>query len=240
MKNSVRNTKKIIRIVSVCVFIAVMTAVTVICIPLVKMLATEEGRAGLEALVERNIVFGVAVYLFMQILQVVVALVPGGVIQILGGVLFGKIWGTILCFAGILMGTALVFYVVRRFGMPVVEAFIDRRGIKKFEFLNDTKKLELTVFILFLIPGMPKDVLAYIVPLTKIKPASYFILSTVGRLPAIVLSTVFGATLSDGNLLSAAVIFIIVAIFGVTGILYKDKAVELMRRQNHKKKIRQN
>lgn len=221
--------KKVIRIVSLCILVAVMIFVTIICIPIVKMLSTEEGRAGLERLVDSNFLLGVCVYMFLQVLQVLVALIPGGVIQILGGVLFGYFWGTVLCSLGILAGSAIVFFMVRRFGMPVVEAFIDRKGIKKFEFLNDTKKLEITVFILFLIPGMPKDVLTYLAPLTKIKPSSFLALSMLGRFPAILLSIVFGANLSEGNILAAVVIFAVVAVVGIIGILYNGKIVAYIK-----------
>lgn len=221
--------KKVIRIVSLCILVAVMIFVTIICIPIVKMLSTEEGRAGLERLVDSNFLLGVCVYMFLQVLQVLVALIPGGVIQILGGVLFGNFWGTVLCSLGILAGSAIVFFMVRRFGMPVVEAFIDRKGIKKFEFLNDTKKLEITVFILFLIPGIPKDVLTYLAPLTKIKPSSFLALSMLGRFPAILLSIVFGANLSEGNILAAVVIFAVVAVVGIIGILYNGKIVAYIK-----------
>lgn len=221
--------KKVIRIVSLCILVAVMIFVTIICIPIVKMLSTEEGRAGLERLVDSNFLLGVCVYMFLQVLQVLVALIPGGVIQILGGVLFGNFWGTVLCSLGILAGSAIVFFMVRRFGMPVVEAFIDRKDIKKFEFLNDTKKLEITVFILFLIPGMPKDVLTYLAPLTKIKPSSFLALSMLGRFPAILLSIVFGANLSEGNILAAVIIFAVVAVVGIIGILYNGKIVAYIK-----------
>ncbi len=232
IKEKIRSKKGLIKVISIVLFIVVMTAVTIVCIPLVKMLSTEEGRAGLETLVDNNLVLGVAVYLLLQIMQVVIALIPGGVIQILGGVLFGQFWGTVLCILGLLLGEIVVFSVVRKFGMPVVEAFIDGKGLRKFEFLNDSKKLEMTIFILFLIPGVPKDVLTYIAPLTKIKPGSFYILSMISRFPAAILSIVFGANLSEGNILSALVIFLIVAVIGVLGILYKDKAVELLK---HKK-----
>ena len=221
--------KKVIRIVSLCILVAVMIFVTIICIPIVKMLSTEEGRAGLERLVDSNFLLGVCVYMFLQVLQVLVALIPGGVIQSLGGVRFGNFWGTVLCSLGILAGSAIVFFMVRRFGMPVVEAFIDRKGIKKFEFLNDTKKLEITVFILFLIPGMPKDVLTYLAPLTKIKPSSFLALSMLGRFPAILLSIVFGANLSEGNILAAVIIFAVVAVVGIIGILYNGKIVAYIK-----------
>ncbi len=230
MKNIFQN-KKAIKIVAVVILVIVMLGLTIIGIPLVNMLSTDEGRDAIQAIVDRNIVLGVLVYLVLQMLQVVVALIPGGVIQILGGVLFGNFWGTILCFLGILLGSILVFMTVRKFGMPVVEAFVDSKGIKRFEFLNDDKKLEATVFILFLIPGMPKDALTYIVPLTKIKPMRFFVLSMIARTPAIILSTVFGASLSGGNLITAIVVIAVVAVLGLTGILFKDKIIDRLRRK---------
>ena len=185
----------------------------------------------MKSLSMKNFMLGLSVYLLLQVLQVVVALIPGGVIQILGGVLFGKFMGTFWCVLGILLGTIVVFMTVRKFGMPVVEAFIDQKGIKRFEFLNNSKKLELVVFILFLIPGVPKDVLTYIAPLTKIKPMNFFILSMLGRLPAIILSTVFGATLSEGNIFEALIVFAVVAVAGILGILYSDKAIASIKQK---------
>lgn len=89
MKNIFQN-KKAIKIAAVVILVIVMVGLTIAGIPLVKLLSTDEGREMLEAIVERNVVLGVIVYLLLQMLQVVVALIPGGVIQILGGVLFGN------------------------------------------------------------------------------------------------------------------------------------------------------
>lgn len=230
MKNIFQN-KKAIKIAAVVILVIVMVGLTIAGIPLVRLLSTDEGREALQAIVDSNVVLGVIVYLLLQMLQVVVALIPGGVIQILGGVLFGNFWGTVLCFLGVLLGSVVVFMTVRKFGMPVVEAFVDGKGIKRFEFLNDDKKLEATVFILFLIPGMPKDALTYIVPLTKIKPSRFFFLSMLARIPAIILSTVFGASLSDGNLIAAIILFAVVAVLGLVGIIFKDKIIDKLRRK---------
>lgn len=223
--------KKVIRITCFCILAVVMVLITIICIPLVKMLASEEGRAGLERLVDENYILGLIVYLFLQALQVLVALIPGGVIQVLGGVLFGKLMGTVWCVVGILLGEMVVFKLARRFGMPVVEAFIDKKGIKKFEFLNDSKKLEISLFILFLVPGIPKDVLAYLAPLSHINPIPYYVLSMLGRMPAIILSAVMGASLGKGNILSAVVIFAVFAAMGILGILYREKVTNFIKRK---------
>ncbi len=221
--------KKAVRIGSVVIFFAVMIILTVVCWPVVKMIQSDEGRQVLKELVSDNLLLGVVIFLALQILQIVVALIPGAVVQVLGGVLFGGFWGTILCILGTFLGEAIVFYVVRRFGRPFVEAVVDTKNIHKFGFLQDTRKCELAVFILFLIPIMPKDALTYIAPLTDIKPSSFFLLSMLARSPWLVVSNVFGSGLESGNFLIMVVMVAIVAVGGVVGILYKDRIINAFR-----------
>lgn len=217
--------KKKIRIVYFSVFAVVLAALTVACIPLIKLLSTDSGRIQLETFFSDNAFWGVVLFLLLQIIQVVVALIPGGIIQIIAGVAFGGFWGTVLSVVGLLVGTYIVFVLVRKFGRPVVDAFIDSKGVKQFSFLNDSKKLELAVFILFLIPGVPKDTLAYLAPLTKIKLRTFIVLSTLARIPAIIMSCVFGSSLGDGEILKAVIIFAAILALGIFGILYKDKLI---------------
>lgn len=221
--------KRNLKTVYFVVFIIVLIGLTVLCVPLVNRLTSEEGRAQLEAFFADNALWGVVVFLILQVLQVVVALIPGGIIQIIAGVAFGGVWGTVLSLVGVIIGTYIVFVIVRKLGAPIVEAFIDKKGIKQFSFLNDNKKLELAVFILFLIPGIPKDTLTYIAPLTKIKMPNFILLSTVARVPALVMSCVFGSSLGNGNIVTAIVMFSVIAVLGVFGILYRDKIISKVK-----------
>lgn len=221
--------KRNLKTVYFVVFIIVLIGLTVLCVPLVNRLTSEEGRAQLEAFFADNALWGVVVFLILQVLQVVVALIPGGIIQIIAGVAFGGVWGTVFSLVGVIIGTYIVFVIVRKLGAPIVEAFIDKKGIKQFSFLNDNKKLELAVFILFLIPGIPKDTLTYIAPLTKIKMPNFILLSTVARIPALVMSCVFGSSLGNGNIVTAIVMFSVIAVLGVFGILYRDRIISKVK-----------
>lgn len=221
--------KRNLKTVYFVVFIIVLIGLTVLCVPLVNRLTSEEGRAQLEDFFSNNAILGVIVFLILQVVQVVVALIPGGIIQIIAGVAFGGVWGTVLSLVGVIIGTYIVFVIVRKLGSPIVEAFIDKKGIKQFSFLNDNKKLELAVFILFLIPGIPKDTLTYIAPLTKIKMPNFILLSTVARIPALVMSCVFGSSLGNGNIVTAIVMFSVIAVLGVVGILYRDKIISKVK-----------
>lgn len=230
--------KKAVRIAALLIFVLVMAALTAACLPIVPMLASDEGRETLEALVDSNLFLGIVVFLLLQVLQIVVALIPGAVIQILGGVLFGGFWGSVLCIFGTFLGEAAVFYVVRKLGMPLVEALIDSKGIKRLSFLQDTKKVELAVFILFLIPVMPKDALTYIAPLTKIKASTFFILSITARAPSMIMSIVFGSSLGKGNFALAVILSIIIAVIGIACILYKDRVINFFKTSHKVHKCR--
>lgn len=221
--------KKIFKSISVIILIAFIALVTVLCIPLGKLISSEEGRLELERIVSEDFVLGVIIYLLLMVLQIVVAILPGGVVQILGGVLFGGIIGTLLCISGVILGTCSVYYLVKAFGKPLIDSFFDEKIVSKYSFLQDSKKLELVVFILFLIPGIPKDLLTYIAPLTKIKFSTFLVLSTLARIPAVILSTVFGSSLGDGNYVTMIIVFLVVALIGIIGILYKDMWLERLK-----------
>ena len=103
--------------------------------------------------------------------------------------------------------------------------------------MNDEKKLETVIFILYLIPGTPKDVLSYIVPLTDIKPLNFFILLTLARIPSIISSTFAGANLAEGNWFMTIMIFLITAIIGLIGIYFNESFIKKIKIKNKKNKI---
>lgn len=212
-----------IRLVAAIIFIVATLAMTLLLIPVMRNLMTEEGRQQTAGFIGENGAWGIIVFLFFQVLQVVVALIPGEPLEIVAGMLFGMWQGLFLCLLGILMGTSLVYMMVRKVGYPLVTAFVSKEKLESMKLLKDERRLELFVFLLFLIPGTPKDTLTYFVPLTKIRPARYFLLATLARIPSVVSSTILGSTLSDGNFVLSAVIFLATLLLGAAGILLNKK-----------------
>lgn len=212
-----------IRLVAVAVFLIATLSMTMLLIPVIRNLMTEEGRQQTADFISENGALGIALFLLFQILQVVVALIPGEPLEIVAGMLFGMWQGLFLCLLGILIGTALVYMMVRKVGYPLVTAFVSKEKLDSLKLLRDERRLELIVFLLFLIPGTPKDTLTYFIPLTKIKPVRYFTLATLARIPSVVSSTILGATLSKGNFLLSAVIFAATLLLGAVGIMLNKK-----------------
>ena len=190
-------------------------------VPLCRLMATPEGRDRLIAFVEGFGVFGPLVFILLMAVQIVIAFLPGGPLELVGGVLFGGIAGTLCCKIGSVLGSACVYALVRRFGRPLVAVFVDERRLKRFSFLHDEDRLAFWVFVLFLIPGIPKDLLTYFVPLTKMPAKQFLLLSNLARFPAIMASVLMGDSLSEGRYWLCIVIACIAAVAAFAGYRLK-------------------
>ena len=111
---------------------------------------------------------GVLLFLGMLVLQVFAAIIPGGPFEVAAGYAFGIVKGSLICAIGTTLGSMVVFFLVRRFGHKFLHLFVEDTELEKLTFLKDHKKMESILFLLFLIPGTPKDLLSYFVGLTDI------------------------------------------------------------------------
>ena len=144
---------------------------------------------------------GPLVVLGLQILQVFIALIPGEIVESAAGYVLGPWLGTAVCYLGIALASTLIFTLTRRYGVRLVEVFISRERINELRFLNTERKRNNLIFLLFFIPGTPKDLLTYFVGLTDIRLKTFLLLSMVARIPSVITST-FG-----GHLLGVLAIF---------------------------------
>lgn len=171
---------------------------------------------------------GWLVLLGLQFLQVFIALIPGELLETGAGYAFGPVWGTLICYAGVAMASALVFLLTRRFGVKLVEVFISREKINQLSFLRTERKRNTLVFVLFLIPGTPKDLLTYFVGLTDMKLGSFLLISLLARLPSVLSSTAGGHLLGEGNYVGALWLYGITGAVSVAGLLIYNA---IMRRK---------
>ena len=155
----------------------------------------------------------------MVVLQIVVAIIPGEPLEIAAGYAFGALEGTLLCLIGALVGRVAVFLLVRRFGVRAVEVFFPLEKLQSLRFLQNEKKLTFWVFFLFFLPGTPKDVLCYIVGLTKLPLRSWLIISTIAPIPSIITSTIGGSALGMGRYTFAAAVFGATLAISAAGLL---------------------
>jgi uncharacterized membrane protein YdjX (TVP38/TMEM64 family) len=154
-------------------------------------------------------------YILLQIIQVIIAPIPGGAIEFLGGVIFGVKAGFIYSMIGLLIGSWIAFNLARIFEKIAVEKFVSEQTRKKFDYLVEHEGVILS-FILFLLPGFPKDALCYILGLTPMHLGIFLIISTIGRIPGTLIACLQGGKAFDhqyytfGILLGASALVILV------------------------------
>ena len=160
--------------------------------------------------------FGAAgwlVLLGLQFLQVFIALIPGELLETAAGYAFGPWLGTAICYLGVGLASALIFTLTRRYGVKLVEIFVSRERIHELRFLNTERKRNNLIFLLYFIPGTPKDLLTYFVGLTDIKLSTFLILSMIARIPSVISST-FGGHLLGEERYGGAIL-----LYGITGLV---------------------
>lgn len=155
----------------------------------------------------------------MMALQIIIAFIPGEPLEIGAGYAFGAIEGTALCLLGALVGGTAVFLFVRRFGMGLVTIFFPEEKVKGLRLLQDEKRLNLVAYLLFLIPGTPKDVLTYAAGLTPMKLSFWIFMTLTARIPSVVTSTIGGDALGTANYTMAIWVFVATALVSGAGLL---------------------
>ena len=169
----------------------------------------------------------------MVILQVIVAVIPGEPLEIAAGYAFGAVEGTLLCVLGTFIGGMLVFLLVRRFGLRAVDVFFPEEKLRRLRFLHNERRLARWVFVIFFLPGTPKDVLCYFVGLTPMPLRTWALISAVARLPSIITSTVGGDALGMGNYTFAVIVFTAtLAVSGLGLLFYRAVCAARERRKS--------
>ena len=166
------------------------------------------------------------VALGIQMLQVVVSFIPGEFVEVGMGFAFGHLWGTVLCLLGINLASIPIFCTTRLLGIRAVELFVSREKIDNLKFINSEKRLKTTVFLLYFIPGTPKDLLTYFVGLTRMKLHEFLIITTIARIPSVVSSTVGGALISSGNYWGAVILFAVTGVVSLAGLLIYNRVID--------------
>ena len=150
-------------ILSGVIFLVLVVAVTILMIPVMRLMMQEGGKEQLIEKIQSYGIFAPLLFVLLQVIQIVVAFIPGGPIPMIGGAVFGMVPGILLSLAGSFLGTAIVYYLVQWIGRPLLNLFVKEEHLERFSFLTNRRKMERIVFLLFLCPGLPKDALTYIV-----------------------------------------------------------------------------
>ncbi len=171
------------------------------------------------AWVDSHGILGRLAFVGMMMFQVFIAIIPGEPLEIGAGYAFGAIEGTLLCLLATTLSSVVIFLIVKRYGMKFVTLFVSEEKLHSLKFLQDTRRLELLTFLLFFIPGTPKDVLTYVVGLTPMKLRVWVLITAVARIPSVVTSTAGGSALGFQDYRLAVIVFVATAAVSGLGVL---------------------
>lgn len=164
----------------------------------------------------------VIVFICLRVVQTVTKLIPGEALEIAAGCMFGTWEGLLWCLVGSVIGSFIIIFLGKRYGMKLVGLFVSPERIQSVAFLQNKKNLNILFFLLYFIPGTPKDMFTWLVCLTDENVFLFVLLTTIARIPSVVTSTWCGEALVNGNYLLSVGILAATILCGVIGgLVYK-------------------
>ncbi len=216
---------KIFKIITLILIIAIVIIISIWLIPIIKNISTQEGQLEFKNKIQNSGILGFFMLLGLQLAQIIIAIIPGEPLEIIAGMCYGPVGGTLFILFSAFLCSSIIFFAVRKLGRNFVCEFFDTKKIEKIEkskIFNNPKTFQRILFILFLVPGTPKDLITYIAGLFPIEPLKFILIATFGRIPSIVSSTIAGAYLIEGkwqvSILAYGITFLVV---GISALLYK-------------------
>lgn len=172
-------------------------------------------------------------FMGIQAMQVVIAPIPGEVTGVAGGFIFGALWNSVYSTIGLTVGSTLAFAAARVIGRPFVQLMISAKTLEKFDYLT-ARRGAIATFVLFTIPGFPKDVLSYLLGLSPMRFPTFLLVCALGRIPGTILLSVSGSALYRENWKVLMIIAVICGAVFIISYLNKNRLKEWIAEKAHK------
>lgn len=170
----------------------------------------------------------VLIYLGGQILQVVIAAIPGQAFQLAVGYFFGFFQGLLWSVVGVILGTIVTFFLARILGRDAMYLIFGEKKLQSFIDKLNSKRAYLLVFIIYLIPGIPKDLFNYAAGVSEINFKAFLILSSLGRIPGMMGSLIIGLMVRNGDYTALIIIGIAAAVIVVVAFIFRKRLMALL------------
>ena len=217
---------KVFKLTMTILAIAIIVGIIIYMFPVMRELSTKEGQLAFKEKVSSSGILGLLMLFALQVAQIFLIIIPGEPIEILAGMCYGPIWGTVFIMVSAGIISTIIFSLVRKYGKRFVYNFCDKEKVAKIEnskLFKNPNKIEMIMFILFLLPGTPKDLLAYIAGLLPINPVKFVLISVFARFPSVISSTLAGANLAVGDWKKSIVMYLSIVFVAIIVILIVDK-----------------
>lgn len=184
-------------------------------LPFVKDISTREGQEAFRDELQSMGISGILFMVALQVSQILLVVLPGEPFEVLAGMCYGTLWGSIFIFTTVFITTCIIYFLIKRYKEKYLYNFFKKEKVNKLinsSWYKDSKKTEIILVILFFIPSTPKDLLVYCGALLNIKPLRFILIATFTRFPSVISSTMVGANVAYGNWKTIAFVYGITAI----------------------------
>lgn len=226
-----KNKKRAI-IIAICTIFSI-SLLTVLCIkfmPFIFSLKNPDIRSSFEEEIKELGIWGILIVILIQTLQVLIAFIPGEIIELISGLLYGTWGGLLVCLIGNFIGSFFIYLIVKflsKSKRPILQ-----EKFKQYNFLNNKRKVALYLFVIYLIPGLPKDIITYFVPFLPINFLLFITVTSIARIPSIISSTYSSVSFLDNNYKSLILLTVIVSLIAIIGFIFKDKIINILKKDN--------
>lgn len=212
---SKKNKIKIFKILLLIIVSILLLGIAIYLIPVMKDLSNIEGQKHFKETVDNSGILGLLALFGLQVAQIFLVVLPGEPIEILAGMCYGWLGGTIFIMVSACIISTIIYAIVKKFGKNFVCSFCDEKKVEKIEnskLFQNPKMIEKIMLVLFLLPGTPKDLLVYIAGLLPIKPIRFILISTLARFPSVISSTLAGDSFAVGDWKKSVLLYVLVFI----------------------------
>ena len=165
----------------------------------------------LNAFLDRYKTAGIFVYLLLQVIQILIPVIPGQALQLAAGYMYYFFAGLGLTLLGIALGTVVSFTLARVLGHDAMVLIFGAEKMNEYVIHLNSKRAYMVIFLLYLMPGFPKDFICFAAGVSEIRLIPFLVLSLIGRTPALTLSLLIGKMTRIGSYTGAIIVCVIAA-----------------------------
>ncbi len=214
----------IIQIIVIGLVLAGLIYLTIKIFPIaIKIQQDEEYRNHILELIEKYGSWSWSLILTAQVVQTVLAVIPSGPIVMISGMLYNPAISVILCVLGQTIGAVIVFLLVKALGVRFIALMIDPDSIKNSKLLRSETKTEVLMFGYYLVPALPKDIIAFVAPFTKIKIRRFIIINLIARIPMTIVTVLMGSSIISGSYWLCIVLAIFSLLLAILCFIFNNK-----------------
>ena len=166
----------------------------------------------------------------LQIIQVVICVLPGQPIQFAASYMFGVARGYLFSIIGAVIGTTISFYLAKLLGSEAMHLFFGEEKVKEYQRRLNSGRGLLIAFLIYLIPGVPKDLVSYAAGISEMRFRPFLLAATIGRSPAMLGSLLVGHFFGKQNYTAMIIVTVAVILLLLVCLIKRKELIDFLDR----------